>query len=155
MWDNGFSISKSVNPVLPIKAERLGPLRSAALFSDPSRRDCAHIASAAVSRTFARLEALFTEGQEVRSLMFLQSGIVKTTQVSPGGNKVLLRISSAGDVVCAEELSSVRSHTCPARATEACHALVWKHDQMQNSLALYPRLSENVTRILAAQVDGT
>jgi CRP-like cAMP-binding protein len=153
MGDNRFSISKSVDPVHPIKAERPGPLRSSALFSGLSRRDCAHVASAAVRRTFARRETLFTEGQEVRSLIFLQSGNVKHTQASPGGDKVLLRISSAGDVVCFEGLSSIRCHTCTARATETCRALVWELEQMQNYLSLYPRLDVNVTRILAAQIN--
>jgi hypothetical protein len=47
MVDNRFSISMSVDPVEPIKADRPGPLRSLALFSDLSRRGCADIASAA------------------------------------------------------------------------------------------------------------
>ena len=151
--DNKFSISRSVNSVHPIKAERLGPLRASLLFSDISRRDCARIVSAAVRRTFARREPLFTEGQEVRSLIFLQSGNVKHTRVSAGGDETLLRISSPGDVVCVEGLSSIPCHTCSARATQKCRVLVWEHDQMQKYLAHSPRLGVNVTRILAVQLN--
>ena len=100
-----------------------------------------------------RREPLFIEGQKVRSLILLQSGNVKHTQVSPGGGKVLLRISSAGDLVCVEGLSSMRRHTSSARATETCRALVWELEQMQTYLALYPSLDLNVTRILAAQIN--
>ncbi len=153
MGDARFSISKPTNAIHPIKVERVGFLRSCVLFSGLPRRDCAHIASAAIRRTFLRREPLFTEGQSVRSLIFLQSGNVKHTRVSAGGDATLLRISSAGDLVCVDGLASTRRHTSSARATENCRALVWEHDRMQNYLALYPRLGVNVTRILAAQLN--
>jgi CRP-like cAMP-binding protein len=152
MRDNQFSTSTLVNPVQPITAGRLGSLRPSLLFSGMSEDDCAHIASAAVRRTFARRETLFTQGQEVRNLILLQSGNVKHTQVSPDGDEALIRISSSGDIVCVTGLSSMRCHTCCGRATEACRALVWEHDQVQNYLALYPRLGVNMTRILASQL---
>jgi CRP/FNR family transcriptional regulator, nitrogen oxide reductase regulator len=152
MRDNQFAASSLVDPLHPIREEHPGSLRSSVLFSGISGRDCAHIASAAVRRTFARREALFTQGQEVSNLILLQSGHVKQTQVSPDGDEALLRISSAGDIVCVQGLSSIRCHTCSGRATEECRALVWRHDQMQNYLSLYPRLGANMTRILAAQL---
>jgi CRP-like cAMP-binding protein len=151
--DNQFSTSTLVNPDYPIRAERLGSLRSSGLFSGISEHECAHIASTAVRRTFARHETLFTQGQKVRNVILLQSGIVKHTQVSPDGDEALLRISSAGDIVCVQGLSLIRCHTCSGRATVECRALVWEHDQMQNYLALYPRLGVNMTRILAAQLN--
>jgi CRP/FNR family transcriptional regulator, nitrogen oxide reductase regulator len=153
MKDNQSSISELVNPVYPIKAERLGSLRRSGLFTGISDHECAHIASAARKRTFARHETLFMQGQEVRNLILLQSGIVKHTQVSPYGDEALLRISSAGDIVCVQGLSSIRCHTCSGRATVECRALVWEQDQMQNYLALYPCLGINMTRILAAQLN--
>jgi CRP/FNR family transcriptional regulator, nitrogen oxide reductase regulator len=153
MKDNQSSISELVNPVYPIKAERLGSLRRSGLFTGISDHECAHIASAARKRTFARHETLFMQGQEVRNLILLQSGIVKHTQVSPDGDEALLRISSAGDIVCVQGLSSIRCHTCSGRATVECRALVWEQDQMQNYLALYPCLGINMTRILAAQLN--
>jgi CRP-like cAMP-binding protein len=152
MKDNQFSTSRLVNPVYPIRTERLGSLRSSELFSGISEPECAHIASAANKRTFARHETLFVQGQEVRYLILLQSGNVKHTQVSPDGDEALLRISSAGDIVCVQGLSSIRCHTCSGRATVECRALVWEHDQMQKYLALYPCLGINMTRILAAQL---
>jgi CRP-like cAMP-binding protein len=153
MRDNQFSTSTLVNPVQPITAGRLGSLRPSLLFSGMSEDDCAHIASAAVRRTFARRETLFTQGQEVRNLILLQSGNVKHTQVSPDGGEALLRISSAGDIVGVQGLSSIRCHTCSGRATVECRSLVWEHDQMQNYFARYPCLGVNMTRILAAQLN--
>lgn len=142
-----------VNPVHSITAERLSSLRSSVLFSGISDYDCAHIASAAVRRTFERRETLFTQGQQVRSLILLQSGNVKHTQVSPDGDGALIRISSAGDIVCVTGMSLMRRHTCSGRATEKCHALVWEHDHMLTYMSRYPRLGANMTRILAAQLN--
>lgn len=153
MMDNQFLTSKLVNPTHPIKAERFRSLRSSMLFSGISEHNCAHIASAAVRRTFQRRETLFTQGQEVRNLILLQSGNVKHTQVSPDGDETLIRISTAGDIVCVTAMSSTRCHTCSGHATEQCRALVWEHHQMQNYLALYPRLGINMTRILTAQIN--
>lgn len=151
MRDNQLSTPQLVSPIDPINAGHSTSLCSP-LFSGISERDCACIASAAVWRTFARGETLFTQGKEVRNLILLRSGNVKHTQLSPHGDEALLRISSAGDIVCVQGLSSIRCHTCSGRATEECHALVWEHDQMQKYLALYPRLGINMTRILAAQL---
>jgi CRP-like cAMP-binding protein len=153
MSENQFSTSNLVNPVYPIQAERLRTLSSWVLFSGMSDHDCAHIVSAAVRRTFARRQTLFTQGQEVRNVILLLSGNVKHTQASPDGDESVLRISSAGDIVCVLGLSTIRCHTCSGRATEECHALVWERDQMQTYLALYPRLGVNMTRILAAQLN--
>jgi CRP-like cAMP-binding protein len=153
MRESQFTTLKLVNPVYPIKSERLRSLHSSLLFLGMSEHDCAHIASAAVTRTFARRETLFTQGEEDRNFILLLSGNVKHTQASPDGVEALLRISSAGDIVCVQGLSSIRRHTCSGRATEECCALVWEHDQMQNYLRLYPRLCVNMTRILAAQLN--
>ena len=153
MRDSQFPTTQLVNPVHRIKPELPGSLCSSALFSGISGGDCAHIVSVARKRTFARREILFTQGQVVRDLILLQSGHVKHTQVSPDGDEALLRISSAGDIVCVQGLSSIRCHTCSGRATEECRALVWEHDQMQSYLTLYPRLGVNITRILAAQLN--
>lgn len=152
MMQSQVLISPLVDEVDPSHATpRL--LLSSSLFSGISRRDCARIASAAVRRTFARHEMLFTQGQEVRNLILLVSGTVKHTQVSSDGEEALVRICSSGDIVCVQGLSSIGCHTCSGCATEQCRALVWEHEQMQIYLALYPRLGINMTRILAAQLN--
>ena len=152
MMESQFSISPLVDPVDRIEATRRS-LLSSSLFLGVSRRDCARILSAAVRRTFARHETLFTQGQEVRNLILLLSGTVKHTQVSSDGEEALVRICSAGDIVCVQGLSSIGCHTCSGSATEQCRALVWEHKQMQNYMELYPRLGVNMTRILAAQLN--
>ena len=51
----------------------------------------------AKARTFARDELLFMQGQPVRNLVLIQSGSVKSTQISSGGNEVILWMNGSGD----------------------------------------------------------
>src|SRR5215469_18124668 len=114
-----------------ILPERLTFLRSSLAFSGLPKPACAYIGAAAVQRTVARHESLFTQGYDIRNLILLQSGAVKHTQVSPHREQVLLRVSRAGDVVCAQGEAPSRCHTCSAYATEECMALIWDHEQIQ------------------------
>jgi CRP-like cAMP-binding protein len=133
-------------------AEHLVLMCASALFSGLSELDCTEIAAYARVRTFARDELLFTQGQPVRSVILLQSGSVKHTQLSADGNEVLLWMSGSGDAVNVQPESSTRSHTCSARAMEQCKALVWEYGRLQALLNQYPRIKENISRILASRL---
>src|SRR6201995_1777244 len=80
----------SLSPVNSNLAEHLVLMCASALFTGLSQRECMEIASCARARTFARDELLFTQGQPANNLILLESGSVKLTQLSPGGNEVLL-----------------------------------------------------------------
>jgi CRP/FNR family transcriptional regulator, nitrogen oxide reductase regulator len=133
-------------------AEHLVLMCASALFSGLSERDCTEIAACARARTFARDELLFTQGQPVRSVILLQSGSVKHTQLSADGNEVLLWMSGSGDAVNVQPESSTRSHTCTARAMEQCKALVWEYGRLQALLNQYPQIRQNISRILASRL---
>jgi CRP-like cAMP-binding protein len=124
---------------------------SCPLFAGLSRQECIDVVSCAFARSFARDEFLFVQGQPVRDLILLESGHVKHTQVSQSGKEALLRISATGDLVCAQP-EAPGGHTCSARATEKCEALVWKFARMQDLLTRYPQLRTNFDRILVAQL---
>jgi CRP-like cAMP-binding protein len=125
---------------------------ASALFTGLTERDCMEIAACARARTFARDELLFAQGQPVRSVILLQSGSVKHTQLSADGNEVLLWMSGSGDAVNVQPESSTRCHTCTARAMDHCKALVWEYGRLQALLNQYPRIRENISRILAGRL---
>ena len=145
------STSHTLSLVTPNMAEHLVLMRASALFAGLDERDCKEIVSCARARVFARDELLFTQGQPVRSLILLQSGSVKHTQLSSGGNEVLLWMSGAGDAVNIEP-ESASNHTCSARAVERCRALVWEYKRLQTLLGQYPVIRRNVSQILAARL---
>jgi CRP-like cAMP-binding protein len=130
-------------------AERVVMMAASALFSGLSKNECLEIASCARARTFARDELLFTQGQSARNLVMIQSGSVKLSQLSPGGNEVILWMTGSGDPVGMPADSLSCSHSCSARAMEKCHALVWEYTRLQGLLTEYPQIRRNVSQILS------
>lgn len=133
-------------------AERVVMMCASAFFSGLTENECMEIASCARARTFARDEVLFTQGQSSRSLVMIQTGSVKVSQLSSSGNEVILRMTGAGDPVGMPADSLSCSHSCSARAMEQCHTLVWEYSRLQGLLAQYPQIRENVSRILSNQL---
>jgi CRP/FNR family transcriptional regulator, nitrogen oxide reductase regulator len=137
--------------VSPNIAEHLVLMCASALFSGLGERECKEIVSCARARVFARDELLFSQGQPVRNLILLQSGSVKHTQLSSGGNEVLLWMSGTGDAVNLEPESAC-GHTCSARAVERCRALVWEYNRLQMLLTQHPSIRRNISHILAGRL---
>jgi CRP-like cAMP-binding protein len=125
---------------------------ASALFTGLSQRECTEIASCARARTFARNELLFRQGQPVNNLILLESGSVKLTQLSPGGDEVLLWMTGSGEPVNVNADATSCSHTCSARAMEHCKVLVWEYQRLQALLNQYPQIRKNITRILAGRL---
>ena len=134
-------------------AERIVLMCASALFTGLSERECVEIASCAKARTYARDELLFMQGQPVRNLVLIQSGSVKSTQLSPNGNEVILWMNGSGDAVGVPSDTSTCSHTCSARAIEHCRALVWEYARLQNLLAEYPQIRKNISQILSSRLN--
>ena len=137
------------NPNFP---ENLVAMCASALLAGLTKRECMEIVACARARTFARDELLYSQGQPVRSLILLQSGSVKHTQLSPNGDEVLLRMSGIGDPVNVQVSGNSCSHTCSARAMEQCKALVWEYTRLQALLEQYPQMRKNITQILASRL---
>jgi CRP-like cAMP-binding protein len=133
-------------------AERIVMMCASALFTGLTPRECKEIASCAHIRTYARDELLFMQGQPVRSLVLIQSGSVKLTQLSASGNEVILWMNGCGDAMGVHADSPSCSHTCSARAMEQCKTLVWEYTKLQMLVAEYPQLRRNISQILASRL---
>jgi len=125
---------------------------ASALFSGLTQNECLEIASCARVRSFARDEILFAQGDPNRNLTMLLSGSVKLTQISSGGNEVLLWMSGRGDAVNPSSESESCSHTCSARAVEQCRAMVWEYTRLQSLLDRYPQIRNNINQILSLRL---
>lgn len=140
----------SVFATNPTLAERVVLMCASALFAGLTREDCLQIAACARARSFTRDELLFMQGQPVKNLVLLQTGSVKLTQISSGGEEVILWMNGKGDAmgVNAGE-SACSSHTCSARAMESCNALTWEYSKLQTLLAEHPQIRVNINQIMA------
>jgi len=133
-------------------AERIVLMCASALFTGLSARECKEIAACAHTRTFARDELLFMQGQPVRNMVLIQSGSVKLTQLSANGNEVILWMNGSGDAMGMHADSPSCNHTCSARAMEQCKALVWEYTRLQMLVTQYPQLRKNISQILAGRL---
>jgi len=126
---------------------------ASALFAGLTPHECNEIASCARVRTFARDEILFAQGDPNRNMTMLLSGSVKLTQISSGGNEVLLWMSGRGDAVNVSSESDTCGHSCSAKAVEQCRAMVWEYSRLQSMLDQYPQIRNNINRILASRLN--
>ena len=133
-------------------AERVVLMCASALFTGLTKQQCWEIASCARARIFARDEILFMQGQPVHSLMLIQTGSVKLTQLSSNGNEVILWMNGEGDAVGEHADGSSCTHSCSARAMEQCKALTWEYTRLQNVLIEYPQIRKNINQILSGRL---
>ncbi len=134
-------------------AERVVMMCASALFAGLSESECLEIATCAHAKTYARDELLFMQGQPVRSLMLIQSGSVKLTQISSSGNEAILWMNGSGDPVGFHADAMGCSHTCSARAMENCKAAVWEYNRLQQLLTQYPQIRKNIVQILSGRLN--
>ncbi len=132
--------------------ENLLALPGTVIFAGLSHRDLTEILSSARMRTFARDEVLYSQGQPVRSIMVLQSGSVKHTQLSSNGDEVLLRMSGTGEAVNLQSGPHASTHSCSVRAMEQSRAWVWEYSRLQELLERYPRLRQNIAQVLVSRL---
>ena len=134
-------------------AERALLMCASVLFAGLANHECMEIASCAKARVFARDELLFMQGQPVRYMVLIQSGSVKSTQISPNGNEVILWMNGSGDVVGVQSDLAACHHTCSARAIEQCTALIWEYARLQVLLAKYPQIRNNISQPLSNRLN--
>jgi CRP-like cAMP-binding protein len=88
----------------------------------------------------------------MRSLIFLQTGCVKHTQISDTGNEVILWMSRSGEALNVQPETTFRDHSCSARAMEQCQTLVWQYARLEASFHRYPQIRKNISQILASRL---
>lgn len=100
-------------------------------------------------RVYARDEVIFVQGAPANALFLIECGCVKLTQVSPGGNEVILWVNGVGDVF---GLGGQEPANYSARVVERCKALVWDQSRFSVLLSRYPQLQRNLNQILVHRV---
>ena len=118
------------------------------LFSGLSPSECDEILSCARARTFARDEMLFFQGQPVKTLVLIQSGSVKLSQISSAGHEAILWVYGSGATVGVHAETTACNHTCSAQAIEHCKSLVWEYGRLLMLGTQYPQITANLQKIL-------
>jgi len=80
------------------------------------------------------------------------SGSVKITQISSGGNEVILWMYGAGNVIGLLHDPATMIHACSARAMGACTLLVWEYRAFHCIMLEYPQIRRNFDLVLASRI---
>ena len=161
MWEKGSSrtpegpyADRSNGADRPMAHHRIGDNHGGtaearpALFSGILPEDYTRIAATARIKEFARGEVLYLEGDSVRQVLLLTSGLVKLNKLGTSGTEVILRLGVPGDVLGALGLFSAGSHCTTAQAFRKCRALVWDTSSFKGLAVRFPVLHQNMARIL-------
>lgn len=89
-------------------------------------------------------------GERANRLFLLADGAMKYYRVTPNGGEVLLWSLSAGDVFGIGTLLNRpgASYIGTAETLQRCELYVWEHEKACRLIASYPRLAENLLRIV-------
>lgn len=118
------------------------------LFAGILAADYSALLAAARPKVFSRGEMLFLEGDGVRHVSMLTSGVVKIAQHGRSGSEVILRLGIPGDVFGAAGLLSTGKHDTTAQAFRACKVLIWEERAFRVTAERFPVLYQNIARIL-------
>jgi len=117
------------------------------LFAGILPGDSREICSAARTRSFARGETLYREGDPIQRALLLTSGYAKITQLGRSGTEAILRMGVPGDVVDPVCLFSTGKHSTTAQAFRLCNALVWDAPTFSTLARRYPVLYRNMVQV--------
>jgi CRP-like cAMP-binding protein len=132
--------------------ERMGLLNASPLCVGMSHDEVLKIASCARPKAFGRDESLFMQGQPARCLLLIRTGSVKVTQISSGGNEVILWMYGRGSVLGALSEPAGGRHPSSARAMEPATALVWDCATLENLMEVCPRIRQNLSQVLMTRL---
>jgi CRP-like cAMP-binding protein len=157
------NVSAAVRPLrLPVACiqdrgigDRGSLLTASSLFAGLSASDCVRIATSANVRYFDRHDFLYMQGQSGHRLMLIQSGTVKLTQLSSGGEEVILWMTGERQPIgfMLDFAEGKSRYTCSAQAMDRVCAVVWELDRFQVFLDQFPRIRANMNRILYARLE--
>lgn len=132
--------------------ERMNLLSASPLCVGLGHDEIMKIASCARPKAFGRDESLFMQGQPARCLVLVRTGSVKVTQISSGGNEVILWMYGRGNVLGVLSELAGDCHPSSARAMEPTTALVWDCATLQNLMEVCPRIRQNLSQVLMTRL---
>ena len=129
-------------------SERIRSAKQFALFAEVTPAEFELIVGAAREKRFDRRETIFTEGDPVRQVTMVLSGLVKVTQMGLNGNEVILRLNGAGEIVGSYRVCTNCTNCSTAQAVQPAVALVWDAAVFEKLLARIPMFRRNTVRAL-------
>jgi len=120
----------------------------------PKKRTAAQPASAGVAGRVARFrrnEAIFSQGDDARSILYIQKGGVKVTVVNKAGKEAIVAILGPGDFLGESCLADQPLRVGTAAAMTPCTALVMQKKEMARVLHAQHAFSDRFIAYMLAR----
>lgn len=124
--------------------ENLQILKKSLLFSGLDEEHLKEVAIIATRRSFAKGEALFTEGEQATGFYLLASGSIKLCKVSPDGKEKVLHFAHPSETFAEAAFFGDGKYPAEARALEKGEALFFPREAFMGLLERNPRFSLNL-----------
>lgn len=129
-------------------------IRHLPFFADLDSAACDDIARMArVERVLAG-EALFRQGDPPQAIFVVLSGEFKATQVTPEGDRVVVRLVGPGDLAGHVSMFCNTPYPATPLAMTESIALAWTHQDFTSLMARHPALSLAVIRNMAQAIEN-
>jgi CRP-like cAMP-binding protein len=132
-------------------AARASIMAQSELFAGLSSQELQGVVSVSRLRDYSPDEFLFEQGQPVRTVLLIESGCVKLTQLSSGGNEVILWLHGPGDAAGILNIAAQYGHTCSARAVVKCRVMIWEWPKL-DTLPASNQIRRNISRIVSSRI---
>lgn len=124
--------------------ENLQILKKSLLFSGLDEENLREVALIATRRSFAKGEALFTEGELATGFYLLAAGSIKLCKVSPDGKEKVLHFAHPSETFAEAAFFGDGKYPAEARALEKGEALFFPREAFMGLLERNPRFSLNL-----------
>lgn len=127
-------------------------LGSIDIFNQLSTQDLDEIASSATHREYEKNTYLFHQGDQAHRFFVLVKGKVKLTQVTEGGQQIILRYVSPGEAFAVIAVLSKIPYPVTASTVNNIALLSWEDQDMLDLMKKYPQLAINSLSLLANRI---
>jgi CRP/FNR family transcriptional regulator len=124
--------------------DNLQSLKKSLLFSGLGEEYLEQIAAISASRSFARGETLFSEGETAAGFYLLAKGSIKLCKISPDGREKVLHFVHPGETFAEAAFFGDGRYPAEARGIEAGEVIYFPKDGFMGLLERNPKFSLNL-----------
>ena len=129
-------------------------LKKSPLFSALAERDLNAVAKISTTKSYAKGEAIFNEGEPADRLFILNSGRIEVFKLSAEGKRQILRIVLPGEVFAEAAMFSGETYPAYADAASDCELLSIAQEEFLELLKRNPELSLRMLGALSKLLRG-
>jgi CRP-like cAMP-binding protein len=108
------------------------------------------VASKAASRRLLKGQVLFLQDEPAEALYQVQTGRLRLSQVTPGGQAVTVRFTGPGELCAALAVLDGKSYPFTATAVAPTLVLLWNRGILRDIFRAHPGVERNVLDIVGA-----